>query len=194
MTSFLGIILARAGSKRLPNKNTMPFRFELDIVELAVDSCLNNRLPVVLSTDIPKCLQEYKDKSGVQVMERPTNLCGDEVDPVDVVLDLLHSIEKLPDYIILMQPTSRTWSFGCLSWAMDWVDEKGASGMFSVNPAYKPNGCFYIVRTADFIEQRTFFVENAWVYVMSWEESVDIDNLWDLRIAQAVLNRQVTGK
>lgn len=194
MTDFFGVILARAGSKRLPNKNIMPFRFELDIVELAVDSCLNNRLPVVLSTDIPKHLQGYKDKSGVRVMERPEHLRGDEVDPVDVVLDLIHSIEKLPDYVILMQPTSRTWSFGCLSWAMDWVDEKDASGMFSVNPSYKPNGCFYIVRTADFIKQRTFFVENTWVYVMSWEESVDIDNLWDFRVAQAVVSGQVTGK
>ena len=194
MTSFLGVILARAGSKRLPNKNTMPFRFELDIVELAVDSCLNNRLPVVLSTDIPKHLQGYKDKSGVRVLERPEHLRGDDVDPVDVVLDLLNSIEEVPDYIILMQPTSRTWSFGNLLWAMDWVDEKAASGMFSVNPAYKPNGCFYIVRTDDFIRQCTFFVEDSFVYVMPWDESVDIDNLWDFRVAQAVLNQQVFRK
>ena len=194
MTSFLGVILARAGSKRLPNKNTMPFHYGADIVELAVDRCMVYGIPTILSTDIPEYLQTFKSRTTVKMMERPEHLRGDEVDPVDVVLDLLNSIEEVPDYIILMQPTSRTWSFGSLIWAMDWVDEEAASGMFSVNPAYKPNGCFYIVRTADFIKQRTFFVENAWVYVMSWEESVDIDNLWDFRVAQAVVSGQVTGK
>ena len=194
MTSFLGVILARAGSKRLPKKNTMPFRYGADIVELAVDRCMAYGVSTILSTDIPEYLQTFKSRTTVKMMERPEHLRGDEVDPVDVVLDLLNSIEEVPDYIILMQPTSRTWSFGSLIWAMDWVDEKAASGMFSVNPAYKPNGCFYIVRTADLIKQRTFFVENAWVYVMSWEESVDIDNLWDFRVAQAVVSGQVTGK
>ncbi|MCK9602493.1 MAG: hypothetical protein M0R06_25830 [Sphaerochaeta sp.] len=194
MTSFLGIILARAGSKRLPNKNIMPFHYGADIVELAVDRCVVYGISTILSTDIPEYLQAFKSRTTVKVMERPEHLRGDEVDPVDVVLDLLNSIEEVPDYIILMQPTSRTWSFGNMLWAMDWVDEKAASGMFSVNPAYKPNGCFYIVRTADFLQQRTFFVENTFVYVMSWEESVDIDNLWDFRIAQAILNGQVTGR
>jgi len=194
MTSFLGVILARAGSKRLPKKNTMSFRFEKDIVELTVERCIANDLPVVLSTDIIKHLRRFKDMPGVRLMERPKYLCGDEVDPVDVVLDLLHSIEDFPEYIILMQPTSQTWNFGSLTWAMKKVERDETSGMFSVNPAYKPNGCFYIVRTADLIKQRTFFVENAWVYVMSWGESVDIDNLWDFRVAQAVVSRQVTGK
>ena len=194
MTSFLGIILARAGSKRLPKKNTMSFRFEKDIVELTVERCLANDLPVILSTDITKHLRRFKDMPGVRLMERPKYLCGDEVDPVDVVLDLLHSIEELPEYIILMQPTSQTWNFGSLTWAMKKVERDKTSGMFSVNPAYKPNGCFYIVRTDDFIRQCTFFVEDSFIYVMPWDESVDIDNLWDFRVAQAVLNQQVFRK
>lgn len=193
MTDFFGVILARAGSKRLPDKNVMPFHHGKDIVELAVERCIANGLPVVLNTDIPKHLQEFKGQK-ILTMMRPEHLRGDDVDPVDVVLDTLRSFEELPEYIVLMQPTSQTWGFGSLTWAMKKVKKEGASGMFSVNPAFKPNGCFYIVRTADLIEQRTFFVENAFIYTMSWEESVDIDNLWDLRIAQAVLNRQVTGK
>lgn len=193
MTDFFGVILARAGSKRLPDKNVMPFHHGKDIVELAVERCIANGLPVVLNTDIPKHLQEFKGQKILTVV-RPEHLRGDDVDPVDVVLDVLHSFEELPEYIVLMQPTSQTWSFGDLLWAMDLVYEEAASGMFSVNPSYKPNGCFYIVRTADFIKQRTFFVENTWVYVMSWEESVDIDNLWDFRVAQAVVSGQVTGK
>jgi len=193
MTSFLGIILARAGSKRLPNKNTMPFRFGKDIVELAVERCMDNGLKMVLSTDIPKHIQEFKGWK-VLTMERPEHLRGDDVDPVDVVLDMLHSFETLPDYIILMQPTSQTWDFRSLTRAMKLVERQKASGMFSVNPAFKPNGCFYIVRTADLIEQKTLFVKGSFVYVMSWKESVDIDHLWDFRIAQAVLDERVVGK
>lgn len=193
MTEFLGVVLARAGTKRLPDKNIMPFLHGKDIVELAVERCIVNGLPVILNTDIPKHLQEFKGQK-ISTVVRPEHLCGDDVDPVDVVLDTLRSFEKLPEYIVLMQPTSQTWGFGSLTWAMKKVKKEAASGMFSVNPAFKPNGCFYIVRTTDLIEQRTFFVENAFIYTMSWEESVDIDNLWDFRIAQAVLNRQVTGK
>lgn len=194
MTSFLGVILARAGSKRLPNKNTMPFLFKDSIVELAVERCVANGMRVVLNTDIPRYLQEFHDRNSIIVVPRPEHLSGDTVDPVDVVMDVLQSFMELPKYVVLMQPTSPCWSFGDLLWAMKKIEKLDATGMFSVNPAFKPNGCFYIVRTADFIKQRTFFVENAWVYVMSWEESVDIDNLWDFRVAQAVVSGQVTGK
>lgn len=193
MTSFLGIILARAGSKRLPNKNIMPFLHGRDIVELTVQRCTKVGIPVILSTDIPKHLQEFRGKE-ILVASRPEHLRGDDVDPVDVVLDVLRSFEVLPEYIILMQPTSMAWGLGDLTWAMGKVNMEKASGMFSVNPAFKPNGCFYIVRTTDFIKQRTFFVENAFVYKMTWEESIDIDNIWDLRAAQAYLGNQVTGK
>lgn len=192
MTPFMGFILAREGSKRLPGKNILPFHQGKDIVQIAVQRCIEIGIPAILSTDIPKHLQP--GSSEISVVHRPEHLRGDDVDPVDVVMDVLLSLKELPEYIILMQPTSTTWESENLVWAMRMVKKNGASGMFSVNPAHKPNGCFYIARTTDFIEQRTFFVENAWAYVMSWAESVDIDHLWDFRVAQAVISGRVTGK
>lgn len=190
----LGFVLARAGSKRLPNKNITPLQSNKDIVELAIEKCVANGIRVVLSTDILKHMQEFHDRSGVLLVPRPEHLCGDAVDPVDVILDVLQSFIELPEYIVLMQPTSPCWDFKDLLWAMKKVQHENAPGMFSVNPAFKPNGCFYMARTRDFIEQHSLFLEGSYVYVMDWKESVDIDNLWDFRVAQAELDGRVLRK
>lgn len=50
--------------------------------------------------------------------------------------------------------------------------------------AYRPNGAIYCMKSVDFLEKQTFFVPPCVPYVMSAEDSVDIDSEKDLAMAE----------
>jgi CMP-N-acetylneuraminic acid synthetase len=56
----------------------------------------------------------------------------------------------------------------------------------SVNEQYYPNGAFYIIRKDVFLREETFWVSGMGIYIMKNRVSVDIDNLWDLKISEAL--------
>lgn len=55
----------------------------------------------------------------------------------------------------------------------------------------RPNGAIYVVSTQLFISQNTFFIEPVMPFMMSAEDSIDIDTELDLKIAEMIaLERQ----
>jgi CMP-N,N'-diacetyllegionaminic acid synthase len=56
-------------------------------------------------------------------------------------------------------------------------------------PVYALNGAVYVARTEMLLFQRTLFPEPTYGYVMPAERSIDIDTVWDLRIAEAILGQ-----
>lgn len=60
----------------------------------------------------------------------------------------------------------------------------------SFKPSYHPNGGFYAARVADFLTARTFFTNRMIGYVMPPERSVDIDYLYQFRMAEILLEHQ----
>jgi len=54
---------------------------------------------------------------------------------------------------------------------------------------YRQNGAIYIMNSLVFLENNSFFTEPAYSYVMSQEESVDIDNELDLAIAEFLMEK-----
>jgi len=54
-------------------------------------------------------------------------------------------------------------------------------------PAYRPNGALYLVRHDVLREQRTFYTNRSYAYVMPEERSLDIDTAWDFHLAQLIL-------
>lgn len=55
---------------------------------------------------------------------------------------------------------------------------------------YSPNGAFFIGKPAQYLEQKHFFGERAIAYKMSLEDSVDIDNAIDLKLATILLDER----
>lgn len=105
-----GIIPARGGSKNLPLKNIAPFngRPIIDYCALAARAC--PRLSRVLcSTDSDK-IAERCGEIGVEVMHRPEELAGDEVDMYEVIAGLLIELHEksgaVPEMMALLMPTS----------------------------------------------------------------------------------------
>ena len=54
---------------------------------------------------------------------------------------------------------------------------------------YHLNGAIYICKTEKFLEEKTFFIkENIFAYQMSREHSIDIDDEFDWRFAEAIIS------
>jgi CMP-N,N'-diacetyllegionaminic acid synthase len=106
---ILGIVPARAGSKRLPGKNVRALEGR-PLIQWTIDAartsgCLAH---VVVSSDDPKVLR-MAGKRGVQGIERPARLATDGAGTTDVVahaMDACAGIVDDLDAVMLLQPTS----------------------------------------------------------------------------------------
>lgn len=52
---------------------------------------------------------------------------------------------------------------------------------------YVPNGAIYLVLRSVLLERQTFYTERTYGYVIPGERSLDIDNPWDLYVAELIL-------
>jgi CMP-N-acetylneuraminic acid synthetase len=105
--STIALILARAGSKRVPQKNIrllngkplIAYTFEAALAS----ECFSN---IVVSTDDER-VKEIAAASGVDVDERPEALRGDVVRAVEVVEEYLHRTRAIRQYrnVAMMLPT-----------------------------------------------------------------------------------------
>jgi CMP-N-acetylneuraminic acid synthetase len=105
---FWGLIPARGGSKSIPLKNLAALggRPLIDYVILAGQSW-NGLERLVCSTDAP-VIARRAGELGVEVDRRPAQLAGDETPVAEVARDFLGRGDPvhLPDWLILLQPTS----------------------------------------------------------------------------------------
>lgn len=104
---YLAFIPAREGSKRLPGKNIIDFMGKPMIawtIEAAVKS--NYIDEVVVSTDSQN-IAYISNKFGANTPYlRPKHLAGDKISVIDVLIDYLKKISSLPEYVVVLQPTS----------------------------------------------------------------------------------------
>lgn len=109
--SVFALVTARGGSKGVPNKNIRLLGGKpliLWTIETARQSKGIDR--ILLSTEDEEIARIGRD-AGVEVpFKRPAELAGDESSHVDVVLHALRWLKdnegSLPEYLLLLQPTS----------------------------------------------------------------------------------------
>ena len=136
MGSIIGIIPARAGSKRLPGKNTKSLSGKPLVqwtFDAAHDSTYLDRL--IVSTDDP-VVMEIGLRSRIEIIERPCKLAGDTATSYDVVK---HVLDSIPDHstieaVVLLQPTSPLRTSRDIDGAIDLFREKKANAIVSVCP------------------------------------------------------------
>ena len=101
------IIAARSGSKRLSNKNITDF-FGKPLIAWTIEAALESEFLNVInvSTDC-ELIADIAKSFGASISQlRPTNLATDTSNLFDVIKYHLKELEKLPDYVLLLQPTS----------------------------------------------------------------------------------------
>lgn len=110
-SKFLAIIPARAGSKRIPNKNTRFFNGR-PLIYYSVKQALNSGLfdRVIVDTDSPEIVQLAKKYGAEAPFLRPQELASDNAKIGDAIAHLLQRLRGeqnyIPDVIAILQTTS----------------------------------------------------------------------------------------
>jgi len=108
--SFLAVIPARGGSKRLIRKNMLNL-VDKPLVAWTINAALKSKYidKVVVSTD-EKEIAQIAEQYGAEVpFMRPAKLSTDEASSVSVILhtmDFLRDKGNNYDYVVMLQPTS----------------------------------------------------------------------------------------
>jgi CMP-N-acetylneuraminic acid synthetase len=147
MSSVLALIPARAGSKRLPGKNSLVLG-DRRLVEWTVAAALASKLcdRVVLSTDDPGLLLLASGTEGIHPLARPEHLGSDTAGSVDVAihaLDMERAAGREWDILVLLQPTSPFRAAGRIDEGISLLRETRAPAVVGVRPApVHPWHCF----------------------------------------------------
>ena len=137
----IAIIPARGGSKRLSNKNILPF----DGLPLVAHSILyaqhNPSIidEIYVSTDCPQIKQIALD-FGAQVMDRPARLSGDFEPTITALQHVIQELDYAVNNIVLLQPTNTLRPKNLLEEAYALFQQNALDSLFTVSREYKKFG------------------------------------------------------
>lgn len=70
--------------------------------------------------------------------------------------------------------------------------KKGFTRRQDMEKYYSLNGAIYIAEIESFKKNKSFYTDNAYVYVMSKEKSIDIDDTLDLKLAEIIMDQPIS--
>lgn len=102
----LAIILARAGSKGIKDKNLQKVGTK-SLLEIAINSAKNSQIfdDVIVSTDGQNLKQEAL-RCGARVVDRPLELAMDNSTSINSMIHALNELNLTKGICVLLQPTS----------------------------------------------------------------------------------------
>jgi len=129
--TFLAIIPARGGSKRLPRKNILDLNGK-PLIAWSIEAGLNSQYidKVVVSSEDKEILDISKEY-GVKIIKRPNILASDTATTFDTIKDTIENIKRY-DYIVLLQPTSPLRTANHIDKAIELLEERNADAIVSV--------------------------------------------------------------
>ena len=129
--TFLAIIPARGGSKRLPRKNVLDLNGK-PLIAWSIKAGLNSKYidKVVVSSDDDEILTISK-KYGAVTINRPNELASDIATTFDAIKHTVDNYEKY-DYIVLLQATSPLRDEKHIDEAIELLELKKADAVVSV--------------------------------------------------------------
>lgn len=129
--TFLAVIPARGGSKRLPRKNILDLAGK-PLIAWTIEASLGSTYidATVVSSDDAEILS-VAHRCGAKTLLRPDELATDTATSFDA---LTHAIEhsQACDYIILLQPTSPLRTHRHIDEAIELLISKNADALISV--------------------------------------------------------------
>lgn len=129
--NVIGIIPARAGSKRLPGKNTKVLGGS-PLVSWTIEAAINSRYldQIVVTSDDPD-IRKICDGKNLTYLERASELATDEASSYAVVEDVLSKFEGF-HIAVLLQPTSPFRTETHIDEALEQFQAANATSLVSV--------------------------------------------------------------
>ena len=210
-TKFKILIPARGGSKRIPNKNVISINGN-PLISYSIREALKLTEDVYVSTDCDKIAMVAKEW-GAKVIERPSSISGAHSKTEEAVKHFLEL--KDTDMIVVLQATSPLVRYDMISEGIQLLkkydsvisvcedrsfywDSYGKPVNFipgerprtqDMMPWYKENGAFYITTKESFNKTGLLYSGKAGFVEMSGEESIDIDNIEDVKLLKKIIKK-----
>lgn len=129
--TFLAIIPARGGSKRLPRKNILDLAGK-PLIAWSIEAGLQSKYidKVVVTSDDEEILNISKI-FGAEIIKRPDELANDIATTFDAIKHAIDSLEKY-EFIVLLQPTSPLRNKLHIDEAIELLHVKNADAIISV--------------------------------------------------------------
>ena len=203
---ILGVIPARGGSKGVPRKNIRSLAGKPLLswtIEAAQQSKRLDRW--VVSTEDPE-IAKVARQHGAEVLPRPSELATDEATTVSV---LQHALEQLSaEVVVVLPPTSPVRREGLIDACIDKFFAEGADSLGTVHKDYSyeygqnmprrqemhprlvDNGNVYVLKV-EVIRAGRWLGDRLAVFETTREEGVEIDEEFDLWLAEQILVRRL---
>jgi CMP-N-acetylneuraminic acid synthetase len=191
--NIAAVILARKGSKRLPNKNIMKLCGK-PMICYAIDEALKvaEIQNIIISTDddeVRKIAKEYQGKfTHIKIVKRPEILCDDRATSEAA---MMHAVKKIKrcEYAMLLQPTSPLRTKQDIEAVIRIAKDSGKGCIMTKNiMTGTNNGAVFMVKLSEFINNPSLKDNNAELfYMMPDERSVDIDTVQDFERATELM-------
>lgn len=224
----LAVVPARAGSKRLPQKNIKLLN-GLPLIAHTFEAIKNSKyINITIATsDCPQVLNISAQYKNTYPLNRPTDLASDTATTVDVVLHAVEYAKQFEEFdiVCLLQPTSPLRTTQDIDNAIALYIDKQAKGVVSMTKCehsplwatpldtpnefkkfikgianarsqdlkefYQLNGAIYLVDHSILINTKKIFLENDYYpFIMTPENSVDIDTLLDFKFAELLFDEK----
>ena len=129
--TFLAIIPARGGSKRLPRKNVLDLNSK-PLIAYSIEAGLKSKYidKVIVSSDDDEILEVAKQYKA-DTIQRPIELSNDTATTFDAIKHTIYNFEKY-DYIVLLQATSPLRNEKHIDGAIELLESKKADAVVSV--------------------------------------------------------------
>lgn len=209
---IVGLINARGGSKGIPKKNIYPFAGK-PLIAHSILLAKQTLDEVYVSTDSNE-IATISRQLGARIIERPKELANDDSVQYFVIKHAQKKIQA--DVLVLLQPTNPVRTIdtveralkafndydslmsyyedvcknvvienGCLKAAnIAWKDNNRQD----VKNKYREAGTIYIYRK-EFLSQDNIYGQRVCPFLVSKQEALDIDDLDDLAIAEAIFEK-----
>lgn len=186
---ILGIIPARAGSKRLPLKNKLPF-FGKPLIEWTFDAARESQtLTEVMVTSDDADILALAAKNRLNVSRRPAFLADDGASiyaEIFRLMDLYH-----PQWVVLLQPTSPLRLAADIDACVLKCRRDPAPSCVSIEEGSPvPNGAVYVAHSDWLREHGNFDGPRTVTYAMPPERSVDINTREDFDRAEKLMEKR----
>ena len=209
MSNVSILIPARAGSKRIPNKNIVDLGGK-PLIYYVIKEALKITSNVYVSTDSP-VIADISKSYGAKIIDRPHEYATDTSNVKDTIAHFLQNIKT--DTLILLQPTSPFVKKEHIIQGINTLETKDSvisvceSREFYWNkaghpinydlankprtqdmePLYKENGAFYMTRVSNFLKKKELVNGEVGFSIMPSKDSLDIDTDYDLKIARSII-------
>ena len=211
--SIWGIITARKGSARLPNKNIKKL-INKPLIEYTFTCTANCKLnKVILSTDCEICIKLSKKYDHIDVPYiRPDYLSDSEAKHMDVLKHcLLHykSLNvNLPEYIFVLQPTSPQRTRDDINYICEYIKNNKPKGLttWTKDRIDYENGLAFVIKTDVLLneiplENHNKYENCSWNYtgfpleihklIYPDHKIIDIDTLEDFEYAEFLIKKKI---